>query len=133
LTLLNSVIPEIEADILCHQQVKESQNLSHWWDEAKSRFRETSIQICKRRNRIATVRRDEILTALSQPNIPRDCEEELNQELQDLNENLNKGAQIRSRTKLAEDFETPSVFLRNRKTKRREKDHLLPKSGEQNA
>jgi len=47
---------------------------------------------------------------LSQPNIPRDCEEELNEELKELNENLNRGAQIRSRAKLAEDFETPNQY-----------------------
>jgi len=46
----------IEADILCHKQAKQSQNISQWWDDAKERFRETSIGICKKRNREATAR-----------------------------------------------------------------------------
>ena len=114
----------IEADIICHQRAKESQNLSQWWDDAKLRFRETSIIMCKRRSKTAKARRAEILNALSQPNLPREREEDLNQELLELNENQNKGAQIRSRAKLAEDFETPNHYFFAVEKQRGEKKHI---------
>ena len=102
----------IEADSLCHQQAKQTQNLSQWWDDAKTRFRETSsILFCKRRNKDMITRRGEILNALSQPDLPSDQEENLNQELQELNDGQNKGAQIRSRIKLAEEYETPNQYF----------------------
>jgi len=114
----------IVADILCHQEAKRTQNISQWWDEAKIRFRETSMQICKKRNRFAYTRRTEILNSLSQPNLSPHREEELNQELQELNETQNRGAQIRSRAKLAEDMETPNHYFFAVEKQRGEKKHI---------